>query len=238
MKRVYLAGKVKGNKWVVAKKAKEGIKEVSFVASDGNNHSEHAWGYCYYSLSASKDLKEVVKELFCDVIKKCDMVIAYIDTTNSFGSIAEIGYASALGLPIHIIFPKGYSEGLDSDGFKDQDHGASYGISVAFDTYWFCCSLPNVSVHFSESIDDAVRIVYKILGKVNYQEYLKSEHWATVRDMALERSNNRCQLCNNSNKRINVHHNNYRNLYKETPADVIALCGDCHEKFHSESKIN
>jgi nucleoside 2-deoxyribosyltransferase len=236
MKRVYLAGKVKGNKWVVAKKAKEGIKEVSFVASDGGNHSEHGLGFCYYSLDSSEDYKEAIKREFCDVIKKCDMVIAYIDTTNSFGSIAEIGYSSALGLPIHIIFPKSYREVLESP--DSNEHSAKFTESVAFDTYWFCCSLPNVTVYFSESIDDAVRIVYKILGKVNYKEYLKTDHWATVRDEALERCNYRCQLCDKENTALNIHHNNYRNLYKETPSDVIALCSKCHEKFHSEARLN
>lgn len=236
MKRIYLAGKVNGNKWEVARKVGDGIKEVLFIASDGNNHSEHNFGFSYYSLDNSADLKYAVKEWFCNKIKKCDMLIAYIDTINSFGSIAEIGYSSALGLPIHVIFPKSYRSGLECT--DTNEHGASYTTSVAFDTYWFCCSLPNITVHFSESIDDAVKIVYKILGKVNYKEYLKSEHWLKVRFDALARCNNRCQLCNNANLTINVHHNNYKNLYKETPADVIALCSNCHEKFHSEASLN
>jgi len=232
MKKIYLVGKVRGDKWEIARKVKDGIKDVSFVASDGNNHSEHAFGFGYYSLGRSTDTIDAVKEWFCDVIKKCDMVIAYINTTNSFGSIAEIGYSAALGLPIHIIFPKSYSEhGLERA--DSNEHSTSYNVSVAFDTYWFCCSLPNVTVHFSESIDDAVKIVYKILGKVNYKEYLKSEHWQKVKSDALSRSNNHCQLCSKGNTPIHVHHNNYKNLYKETPSDVIALCAECHKKFHS-----
>ena len=66
----------------------------------------------------------------------------------------------------------------------------------------------------------------------DYKEYLQTEHWQQTRKEALRRANYRCQLCGNRGK-LNIHHNNYENLYNEKDSDVIVLCGDCHEKFHN-----
>ena len=64
-----------------------------------------------------------------------------------------------------------------------------------------------------------------------YKEYLNSPHWRETRKAALERAWYRCQLCN-SEKNLNVHHNNYDRLWYESPRDLIVLCSDCHAKFH------
>lgn len=69
---------------------------------------------------------------------------------------------------------------------------------------------------------------------MNYKEYLKSKHWAKVRKLAIKRSGNKCQLCSSKGK-LNVHHNNYKNLGKELPTDLIVLCETCHKKFHNKN---
>jgi nucleoside 2-deoxyribosyltransferase len=220
---VYLIGKVNGKKWALAEKVKTGLKEVHFWASDGDGHSEHGLEFCNYYLEACKDMQETIERVFCEKAANSDLAIAYIDTIDSFGSIAEIGYLSAIGINIHVIFSK------DIETEDPPPHNRAY------DTYWFCCSLPNVYVHFSSTINEAAGIVFKILGKPNYQEYLQSEHWAKVKSDALSRANHKCQLCGKNSVPVHVHHNNYKNLYKETSADVIALCSECHSKFHDKS---
>lgn len=59
-------------------------------------------------------------------------------------------------------------------------------------------------------------------SKELYQGYLNSAHWTTIKNIALDISGNKCQLCS-STKDLNVHHNNYDNLGKETTKDVIVI---------------
>lgn len=67
-----------------------------------------------------------------------------------------------------------------------------------------------------------------------YKEYLKTDEWKRIRRWALDRAGHKCQLCQ-STKNLNVHHNNYKNLGKEEPADIIVLCKNCHTKHHKKS---
>ena len=70
------------------------------------------------------------------------------------------------------------------------------------------------------------------LKNLPYNEYLKTDHWKSVRKDALKRSKYRCQLCNN-NTSLQVHHRTYENLGNEHYGDLIALCQTCHEKHHN-----
>lgn len=74
------------------------------------------------------------------------------------------------------------------------------------------------------------------LRHMPYKQYLQTEHWKNVRQKALHRSANKCQLCN-SDYRLNVHHRTYENRGDEKPSDLIALCGSCHEKFHKNANL-
>jgi len=62
----------------------------------------------------TKERKEHVKNIVADMceysIKRCDMVFAWIETEDCFGTILEIGYAKALGKPIIIGGPKDFDE--------------------------------------------------------------------------------------------------------------------------------
>jgi hypothetical protein len=64
-----------------------------------------------------------------------------------------------------------------------------------------------------------------------YSDYLASDHWAEVRQGALERAGYACQLCNDTND-LQVHHRTYARLGRELPGDLTALCRECHEAFH------
>lgn len=69
-----------------------------------------------------------------------------------------------------------------------------------------------------------------------YGAYLKTQHWQQVRKAALERAEGRCSLCNNATRRLEVHHRFYGRKGAERPADVIALCDQCHGRHH-ETKV-
>lgn len=66
-----------------------------------------------------------------------------------------------------------------------------------------------------------------------YLEYLKTEHWKQVRNMALAQAGNRCQLCNND-RSLQVHHRTYERVGHEDLKDLTVLCGKCHRAFHGK----
>lgn len=67
----------------------------------------------------------------------------------------------------------------------------------------------------------------------NYKEYLKTKHWEDARKYFYEIYGNKCCLCSKKDVELNLHHNNYENLWHETIEDVVVLCKDCHSKFHN-----
>lgn len=71
------------------------------------------------------------------------------------------------------------------------------------------------------------------LRSMPYGEYLQSEHWKKVRNIALRHAHFRCQLCNVSGQ-LHVHHRSYVHRGEEQyyMEDVITLCRDCHAKHH------
>lgn len=74
------------------------------------------------------------------------------------------------------------------------------------------------------------------LRALPYLEYLQTEHWKQMRDMALFQAKNRCQLCN-GDKGLQVHHRTYERLGCEDLSDLTVLCGKCHEAFHARRDI-
>lgn len=74
------------------------------------------------------------------------------------------------------------------------------------------------------------------LRSLPYSEYLKTSHWQNLRANKLRYANFRCQLCN-SGRELNVHHKTYERKGCEWYADLIVLCGDCHETFHENRKL-
>ena len=66
---------------------------------------------------------------------------------------------------------------------------------------------------------------------MTYQEYLESEHWQQARVAALEKAGYKCQLCS-YRYGLEVHHNNYDNLWNESEQDLFVLCEKCHKRHH------
>jgi len=165
--KVYLAGKVAGKKWDIVPKNDD---RFVFKASDGSNHSEHFTGLCLYDFNECNDKKgsyaSLVKEDFIDQLKRSDLLLAYLDTTDSYGSIAEISYASAIGIPCIVIVKRKsvpveeIEHGMDEDGM--------------FDAYYFVCSFPGVEIREVHSIQEARATALKELSRVHSRKYVNS----------------------------------------------------------------
>ena len=125
---IYLAGKVNGSKWELVKSSK--FDTEIFICSDGQKHSEHDWAWSQYSYNCS-DLRLEIKEKALDAIKSCELLIAYFDTPDSFGSIAEIAYASSLGKKCFVII-------------NTLELYCEKKYLEMFDAYWFVSHFPNV----------------------------------------------------------------------------------------------
>ena len=72
------------------------------------------------------------------------------------------------------------------------------------------------------------------LKAMPYDQYLQSEHWRHVRKLALNNADNACQICNDSESTLEVHHRTYERLGSEYIADLTVLCHSCHERFHDK----
>lgn len=68
---------------------------------------------------------------------------------------------------------------------------------------------------------------------VNYHEYLNSPEWQKRRQVHVTQAEHRCQMCNGDGS-LHVHHRTYERLGCERFTDLIALCADCHAKFHDK----
>lgn len=67
---------------------------------------------------------------------------------------------------------------------------------------------------------------------MTYTEYLETPEWTALREQALERALNACQVCNAS-KGLEVHHRAYPKRWGSEPvSDLIVLCRRCHAAFH------
>lgn len=67
--------------------------------------------------------------------------------------------------------------------------------------------------------------------RVNYEEYLKSGHWACLRMEAFNRSNRKCESCRKMVP-LQGHHLRYKQLLDCKAEDIMALCDPCHSLWH------
>lgn len=77
------------------------------------------------------------------------------------------------------------------------------------------------------------RITRKDVSK--YHEYLKSPEWYSFRRMVISVNGSKCARCG-TDKKLQVHHKTYKNIFKELLSDVEVLCEACHSKHHKKVK--
>lgn len=64
-----------------------------------------------------------------------------------------------------------------------------------------------------------------------YEQYLKTDRWAKVREQALARFDWRCATCH-SDEHLQVHHRTYERVGCEYLTDLTVLCRYCHRALH------
>ena len=61
--------------------------------------------------------------------------------------------------------------------------------------------------------------------------YLKSDHWKALKKAKAKEVGRKCEVCG-ATKRLEFHHDNYRDIYDVTTADLRILCKTHHYEFH------
>ena len=149
-------------------------------------------------------------------IRSCDAIHCYLNTVSCYGSLVELGYAAALAKPAYIYYAE-----------KAQNWDKHF---------WFAMNLPNVQ-YCGPGIETSIHsdlLTKERPYKERYYEYLQSPEWDEKRKAKLKEADYRCQLCNANGQAINVHHRTYDRVFNELLTDLIALCEDCHRKFHNK----
>jgi hypothetical protein len=114
-----------------------------------------------------------------------------------------------------------------------------YGYNSSWDEVCESCREKILKKNYTEYIIKEEAKKYRLLElkKMPYKEYLTTPEWQETKKAQLKRANCRCQVCNSNEKSLNVHHRTYENRGEETYKDLIVLCQNCHETFHSNGKI-
>ena len=149
-------------------------------------------------------------------IDDCEMLVAWIDDKEAFGTIAEIGYAYAMKKDITIL-------------------GSNYISDL-----WFTYQLANIpkldcNPDPAKSVLDFLKL-WVVEPEINYREYILSHEWKVKAKTAKKNAGYRCQLCNRHKDEVTLHahHRTYDRLGDELPEDITVLCADCHAKFHNK----
>jgi hypothetical protein len=181
------------------------------VAHGPNQHGtmmadNHGW-------VAEDDRTETVRRCL-GAVQRSDFVFAWIADLTCYGSLVEIGFAHAVGVPVYI--------------------GVMYGVS--HEDIWFASEVAGGVTVGSDPVA-AMREMLAIhadrLRTMPYADYLRTNEWSRRRQMALTAADARCQLCN-STDRLHVHHRTYERRGCELPSDLTVLCQSCHAKFHDK----
>jgi len=71
------------------------------------------------------------------------------------------------------------------------------------------------------------------MGNQAYTAYIASPEWKAKRAQVLKRAGGWCEKCGKY-KATQVHHKTYRNLFRESLTDLLAVCYGCHQKEHPD----
>jgi len=67
-----------------------------------------------------------------------------------------------------------------------------------------------------------------------YNEYLGTSAWSGRRALVLKRANGICEGRMKA-RATQVHHKTYQHVTNEFLWELVAICDDCHERFHEEA---
>jgi 5-methylcytosine-specific restriction endonuclease McrA len=66
---------------------------------------------------------------------------------------------------------------------------------------------------------------------VKYNAYLQGDEWRAKRVLVLRRADWTCEGCGNA-RATQVHHTTYDHAGNEFLWELVAVCDECHERFH------
>jgi hypothetical protein len=75
------------------------------------------------------------------------------------------------------------------------------------------------------------------LGYKSYRDYLRSEHWASLKE-AYRKSTLPQECIGCRSLRYQLHHRSYARIGREQLTDLLPLCGECHRKVHDYERIH
>ena len=68
-----------------------------------------------------------------------------------------------------------------------------------------------------------------------YATYLKSKEWIDLKIDLITTRGQRCEKCRKDKKSptlLQIHHLTYKNIFNESPEDLMILCSRCHRIEH------
>jgi hypothetical protein len=69
-----------------------------------------------------------------------------------------------------------------------------------------------------------------------YNEYLQSPEWWKLHTLVMERDGHLCQGCR-KRPATQAHHLSYKHVGKEFLFELIAVCDECHNRFHGYDEV-
>jgi hypothetical protein len=64
-----------------------------------------------------------------------------------------------------------------------------------------------------------------------YRRHLFSSEWHDIKRKVMERAQNICEGCGDY-KATEIHHLSYEHMGNEFLWEVVAVCADCHARYH------
>jgi hypothetical protein len=71
------------------------------------------------------------------------------------------------------------------------------------------------------------------ISREQYADYLRSEEWAKRREKVMQRARLVCEGCC-TQPATEVHHLTYAHITQEFLFELVAMCGDCHARWHGQ----
>lgn len=211
----------------------------------------HGVGGCEGIVFSQDEVADICK----NQIRRADMVFAYINSSDCFGTLFEIGYAAGIGKPVTVLFENhALQESMwfikkcaDIVFTFDPDY-FDWPCTIRRETYleestWIANRIAKAFGHDLFYVgaecqtEEEIRFYAdycQLSTKEKYTEYLKTEWWQKVRLERLKIDGYKCVNCG-AEKNLQVHHTDYsRGWFHEDPRqDLITLCKKCHEqKIH------
>lgn len=210
-----------------------------FVSCDhgcwhGNNQHGTIGGGCAGDIDVphgAPSIRSQVLDRCKSAIKASDIIFGWIDSTTCYGTIAEIGYAHALGKKIYIAGQTRFNDLWFV--YAMANHDATMDSAFGWEDDEFIGFTPDdYKDHAQPFISEYLKWC---IGGIVHRDYINSDIWKRRARIAKEQAGWRCQVCNKHKSQtiLDAHHRTYERLGWEDLSDITVLCRECHELYES-----